>query len=167
MRVSPVVFPLAVAVLALPLLSCDKGHPSRSASPASSSTARPPLKLKLECEKTTFSRGEHITLWLRIDNLGPGSFMAWDAIWESVLVFDGKEFKRLPKYIRAWNGPGRIDAGSMFGSAMGLTPYGVTQEHLTAGKHTVAYKIWASMSNVLTLAIVENTANQGMKTDQQ
>jgi len=93
---------------------------------------------------------------IQIKNLTDKDLDAPTTYWSLVLLLDGKEHKRLPKYIGDWNGPRVIIPGGEFVSGITLSEYGITKENLSLGTHEVALKIGDAVSNTLTITITEN-----------
>jgi hypothetical protein len=79
-----------------------------------------------------------------------------DAVWFGrglSVVWDDKEYKRDPKQIGVWNGPGEIIPKGAWRTRFSLSEYLVPAGVLTAGRHTIALKDASVESNTLTVFI--------------
>lgn len=130
--------------------------------PSSPSIAQPAnpspnVEIKIESNRRTFRVGEPITVTITIKNLTSNDLDAPETYWSATVVLDGKEFKRLPQYIGMWNGPGVIlrNRGQM-GTVLTLSEYGISQEFLTVGEHSMRVKIGDDLSNTLVITTVES-----------
>ena len=140
-------------VLATLVMGCSA---QTSNSPGQSVGQPATVGIAIESKQTTFQASADITIMIRLKNLTGKELDAPTTYWSLVLLLDGKERKRLPKYIGPWNGPDVIIPDGEFGSVITLSEYGITKENLSVGAHTVALKIGDAVSNTLTIKITEN-----------
>ena len=115
----------------------------------------PNVAIQIESDRSTFTVGEGITVTITIKNLTSQDLDAPETYWSARIVLDGKEFERLPQYIGMWNGPGVIlrDGGHMR-TLLTLSEYGISQEFLTVGEHSIRVKIGDDLSNTLVITTV-------------
>jgi len=110
-------------------------------------------EIVLEGETVVFDRAESVSIQITIRNLGMKNLHAPDLYWGLSVVWDGKEYKRDPKYIGAWNGIGEIIPKGWLRTGFSLSDYLVPTDVLTAGRHTIALKDAFAESNTLTVFI--------------
>ena len=117
----------------------------------------PIVEIRIESNRRTFTVGETMTVTITIKNLTSQDLSAPETYWSARIVLDGKEFKRLPQYIGMWNGPAVIlrDGGHMR-TLLTLSEYGISQEFLNVGEHSIRVKIGDDLSNTLVIATVES-----------
>lgn len=117
----------------------------------------PIVEINIESDRRTFTVGETITVTITIKNLTSQDLSAPETYWSARIVLDGKEFKRLPQYIGMWNGPGVIlRNGGHMRTLLTLSEYGISQEFLTVGRHSIRVKIGDDLSNTLVITTVES-----------
>ncbi len=135
-------------------VGCYQQSPPSIAQPARLS---PNVEIKIESDRRTFTVGETIKVTITIKNLTSQDLNAPETYWSASVVLDGKEFKRLPEHIGNWNGPGVIlrDGGQMR-TVLTLSEYGVSQESLAVGEHSIRVKIGDDLSNTLVITTVES-----------
>ncbi len=123
--------------------------------PKREAVCSPNVEIKIESDRRTFTVDEPITITIK--NLTSQDLDAPETYWSASVVLDGKEFKRLPGHIGSWNGPGVIlrDGGQMR-TLLTLSEYGVSQDSLTVGQHSIRVKIGDDLSNTLVITTVEN-----------
>jgi hypothetical protein len=115
----------------------------------------PKVSLAVECDREEFAAGEDVTVTLRINNLGAADITAPSTFWFVSILLDGKEYKRLPKFIGNWNGPGTIIPDGSYGGAVDLSEYGVKPATLASGEHKLTAKFGDEQSNELAFTVRE------------
>ena len=154
-------------------LNCDNGLVPISNPVAFTIALAKPLAIRIDypvqtidgkqSPKSEFARNEEIDVTLTITNQTEEDIQAPETFWSARVLFDKKEYKRLPKYTGDWNGPGLIIAGGKFRTGVSLAAYGITEKSLTDGKHTLAVKIGEVVSNSLTITIAATGAEVSRK----
>ena len=110
-----------------------------------------------------FDKAESVSSQIIIRNLGMKKMIVPGLYWGLSVVWDGKEYKRDPKHIGPWNGPGEIISKGVLGTGFSLSEYLVPAEALTAGRHTIALKDAFAESNTLTVFIEKTSADQAVR----
>jgi hypothetical protein len=100
-----------------------------------------------------FDKAESISSQMVIRDLGVKKMIAPDLFWGLSVVWDGKEYKRDPKWIGDWNGQSEIIPKTAWSTTFSLSEYLVPSKVLTPGRHTVALKDAFAKSNTLTVFI--------------
>ena len=112
-----------------------------------------PYEIVLHGERVVFDKAESVSIQITVRNLGMKKLIASDLYSGLSVVWDGKEYKRDPKHIGIWNGPGEIIPKAVLGTGFSLSEYLVPAEALTAGRHTIALNDASAQSNTLTVFI--------------
>jgi hypothetical protein len=153
---------LTLPAIKIPAVSQDKSggaasgsQPIRSALVISGNPTRSssPYEIVLEGEKVVFDKAESVSIQITVRDLGVKKMIAPDLYWGLSVVWDGREYKRDPKYIGNWNGPWEIIPKTAWRTGFSLSEYLVPVEVLTAGGHTIALKDASAESNTLTVFI--------------
>src|SRR5438876_5550574 len=114
-------------------------------------------------EHVVFDKAESVSSQIIIRNLGVKKMIVPGLYWGLSVVWDGKEYKRDPKHIGRWNGPGEIIPKGVLGTGFSLSEYLVPAEVLTVGRHTIALKVAFAASTTLTVFIEETSADQAAR----
>ena len=118
-------------------------------------------------EHVVFDKAESVSSQIIIRNLGVKKMIVPGLYWGLSVVWDGKEYKRDPKHIGVWNGPGEIIPKGVLGTGFSLSEYLVPAEALTAGRHTIAMKDAFAESNTLKVFIEKTSADQAAREAQE
>jgi len=112
-----------------------------------------PYEMVLIDDKVQFEDPAGIAMGLVVRDLGVKKMIAPDLYWGLSIVWDGKEYKRDPKYIGDWNGPWEIIPRTAWRTGISLSEYLVPPDALTPGKHVLSLKDKSAQSNSLTIFI--------------
>jgi hypothetical protein len=141
------------------LRKSDGGQASTSVNPA----RRPqlaPYEIVLDGEHVMFVNPESVSIQITMRDLGVKKMIAPDLYWGLSVLWDGKEYKRDPKYIGSWNGPWEILPRTAWRTGFSLSEYLVPAKALTAGRHTIALKDAFAESNTLTVFLEKSGTDQ-------
>ena len=110
-------------------------------------------EIVLDGDKVVIDRDTAIAF--RIRNLSEKKIISPELVWGLSVVWDGRNYKRDPKYIGSWNGSGEILPKSAMFTCFGLSEYLIPAKALTSGRHTIALKDAFTKSNTLVVFVEE------------
>ena len=118
-----------------------------------------PLQLTIKSDKQVYEAGEEIAFVLTIRNLTSSSWNIFDGITSSKIIIDSKEYHTRQHFTFSWGGPNTLSPGGEINVALSLSEkrgnYDISEAVLVMGEHQIAVEMNKSISNTITIQVVE------------
>jgi hypothetical protein len=111
------------------------------------------LELVLSDDHVVFTTATNISMEMVFRNVGETNMSPYNLLMGLSVILDGKEYKRDPMRIAAYNGPEWFSPKSGWREYYLLSDFLIPPEALTSGRHKVALRDMSSESNTLTIFI--------------
>jgi hypothetical protein len=112
-----------------------------------------PLKLVLIDDHAGSNTATNISVKIIYQNIGTTNLYAPGLVYGLSAVWDGKEYKRDPKWIVVFTGVSEFQPGANWQDSLSLSGFLIPAAALTSGKHTLAVRDASAESNTLIVSI--------------
>ena len=118
-----------------------------------------PLRLTIKSDKQVYQVGEEIACVVTIKNFTPAPWNIFNGIHSSIIIIDSKEYHSRQNFPFGWGSPNTLSPGGEISVALSLSEkrgyYDISEGVLAVGEHQIAVKMNKTISNTITIEVVE------------